>query len=383
MTPLGAGMLLAGLVAIAALGVVLWAFSQKAQANERRLRVLLSALPDVVLRVGADGRIREHLSGDGGLLGITGPLAGVPLVDRLPADAAAEVRSGLADPPAQVELDGGGRDVIVSLQALRGDELLLVARDVTQERVAARSKDEFVSMVSHELRTPLTAIRGGLELVSKGVMGELPESAQELVDTAVRNTHRLHRLIDDLLDAQKIESGRLDFSFQRLSVGEILDTAVELNRGYGQAMSVDVVVGDACPEGEVQADPDRLQQVLANLLSNAFKHSPQGGTVRMRAWNNDGHVRIEVRDEGEGIPEEFRAHLFERFRQADAALTRSVGGSGLGLAIAKAIVEKCGGIIGFDSAPGEGACFWFELPLLQVRKTTGRMQGVVLTDRLR
>jgi signal transduction histidine kinase len=238
-----------------------------------------------------------------------------------------------------------------------------VARDLTERKKVEQMKNEFISTVSHELRTPVTSIRGSLGLLAGGVAGELTKQARELVDIATSNSERLILLINDILDIEKIESGKMRFNLGPVRLREVLDTALQANRGYAQRFGVELVLAGEAPDITVTADGDRLLQVLANLLSNAAKFSPAGGKVEVSAARRGDGVRVQVRDHGSGIPADFQDKIFGKFSQADSSDTRRLGGTGLGLSIAKAIVEKHGGTIGFETAPGAGTTFHFDLPL--------------------
>ncbi|WP_096662999.1 PAS domain S-box protein [Polaromonas sp. AET17H-212] len=237
-----------------------------------------------------------------------------------------------------------------------------LATDVTELKRIDRMKSEFVSTVSHELRTPLTSIRGSLGLISGGVAGELPASVKTLVDIARNNCERLIRLINDILDIEKIESGKMRLDLQVVDFQPLLAQVLAANEGFGAAQNVSLSLD--FPEGElrVQVDSDRLAQVVTNLLSNAVKFSPPGGMVEVHVKRAGLGVRVEVRDHGPGIPEEFRKRIFQKFSQADSSDTRQKGGTGLGLNISRAIVERLGGSMGFDSKAGIGSTFFFELP---------------------
>lgn len=235
-------------------------------------------------------------------------------------------------------------------------------RDITERKEVERMKNEFVSVVSHELRTPLTSIVGSLGLVAGGVAGELPEQARALIGIAHNNSERLVRLINDILDIEKIESGKMQFRPQVLSLLRLLEQALLANQGYAAKFGVRLALAPGAPEAMVLANPDRLVQVMTNFLSNAIKYSPRDGTVEVNLSCRGGGLRVEVADHGPGIPEEFRSRIFGKFAQADSSDTRITGGSGLGLSISKAIIEKSGGKIGYVSEIGRGATFWFELP---------------------
>ncbi len=239
---------------------------------------------------------------------------------------------------------------------------IVVARDISERKKIDRMKNEFISTVSHELRTPLTSIRGSLGLISGGAAGEIPEQARLLVDIASKNSERLTRLVNDILDVEKIESGKIDFVIGPVDVAPLVEQTLEANAAYGDQLGVKFAFQNSLPGIKAGADSDRLMQVLTNLLSNAVKFSPENGTVTVTVAQHSGMIRISVQDRGPGIPHEFRSRIFQKFAQADASDGRCNSGSGLGLNIAKALVEKMCGSIGFDSKPGVGTTFYINLP---------------------
>lgn len=234
--------------------------------------------------------------------------------------------------------------------------------DITELKRIDRMKTEFVSTVSHELRTPLTSIRGSLGLISGGVAGELPEAVKSLVAIAKSNCERLIRLISDMLDSEKIESGKLRLTLQAAQIRPLLQQALAANDGFAAHHGVRLRL--RAPDAALQAriDSDRLMQVMTNLLSNAVKFSPAGSTVEVMLSRTARQVRVEVSDQGPGIPEAFRNRIFQKFSQADSSDTRQKGGSGLGLNISRGLIESMGGRIGFNSNGGAGTTFFFELP---------------------
>jgi PAS domain S-box-containing protein len=240
-----------------------------------------------------------------------------------------------------------------------------VVRDISERLEVERLKSGFVSTVSHELRTPLTSISGSLGLLAGGVAGQLPAKATRLIEIARLNSERLVRLINDILDLEKAESGRLELRLETLNVKQVVQHAIDLNRafahGYGATIELDVGGNDA----SVFVDHDRLIQVLTNLLSNAAKFSPRGGTIMVSIRTGNDNVRVSISDQGPGLPEEFKRRIFQKFAQADSSDSRAKGGTGLGLSIAKTIIERLGGSIGFDSEPGQGATFHVNLPVRQ------------------
>ena len=228
---------------------------------------------------------------------------------------------------------------------------------------ANRVKSEFLSTVSHELRTPLTAISGSLGLLVGGVLGEMPAQASQMLRIAHKNSQRLSYLINDLLDMEKLAAGKLDFDMQPHQLMALVRQALVDNEAYGGQFKVVYEIGQVAEEAWVLVDAQRLQQVMANLLSNAAKFSPEGSKVTVAVSQTRHGALVEVRDQGSGIAPDFHDRIFQRFSQGDASDTRQKGGTGLGLAITRELVERMGGYIGFESMPDRGTCFYFELPL--------------------
>ncbi|HEY9198146.1 MAG TPA: PAS domain S-box protein, partial [Gammaproteobacteria bacterium] len=266
--------------------------------------------------------------------------------------------------------DGGVRWVFEKGQALMDEHGNIVSlsgfiHDITERKRMERMKDEFVSTVSHELRTPLTSISGALGLLAGGAIGSLPEPARKMLDIANKNSQRLTHLINDLLDMEKLAAGKMSFDMQVQELMPLVEQALRDNQTYADRFGVRLILTGRADGVRVRVDALRLQQVLANLLSNAAKFSPEDGTVEIAVTRRDATVRVEVTDHGPGIPDAFRRYIFEKFSQADASTTRQRGGTGLGLAISKELMERMHGTVGFASEPGHGACFYFELPIRQ------------------
>ena len=266
----------------------------------------------------------------------------------------------------QTHADGSSFSAELSLSVFSDNgqrKFIVIVRDVTEQRRVERMKSQFVSMVSHELRTPLTAIRGGLGLMVGGVTGVLPPPAAKLGQIALNNAERLSRLIDDLLDMQKIEANMMAFHFQFLPLQELIADAIESHQAFAQRLGVFLSLETSVPNVFIRVDPDRFAQIMANLMSNACKYSPKGETVTIRVLLIEAsRIRIEVADRGPGIPANFRERIFQKFSQADASDTRSKDGTGLGLAIAKEMIEKMDGNIGFHPNTEQGALFYIEFP---------------------
>jgi PAS domain S-box-containing protein len=253
-----------------------------------------------------------------------------------------------------------------------GDLISVIAqvRDMTQALEAERLKKEFTSTLSHELRTPLTSIIGSLQLVNSGVLGEIDKDVAELTEVAARNAQRLLDLINDILDIEKIESGKFVFFSEDISLDALVRESLVLNKSFAERFKVRLEAHGELPAVPVNADRKRLLQVLTNLISNGAKFSPEGGAVELFMTVADGTVRVGVGDRGTGIPENFRSRIFGRFAQADSALTRQKGGTGLGLAICKRLIEAMNGRIGFEDRKGGGTLFYIELPVKQAAAQT-------------
>ena len=238
-----------------------------------------------------------------------------------------------------------------------------IVHDITERKETERLKGEFVSTVSHELRTPLTSIHGSLGLLDGGAVGEVSDQGKQLIQLAYQNSDRLVRLIDDILDVEKLEAGKMIFNVCEMDVAGLLTRALDLNSAYADKYGVALkCCGEHAPDARIVVDADRFAQVIANLISNAVKFSPQGETVTIDAVVHEGVVRFSVNDRGPGIPDEFHDRIFQHFTQADSSDTRQKGGTGLGLSISKAIVENMGGSIGYKNEDAGGTTFFFSLP---------------------
>ena len=254
--------------------------------------------------------------------------------------------------------------VLVGLAQLEGSEFEWVGfvLDLTEKTKADKMKAEFISVVSHELRTPITSIRGALGLLESGTLGELTPAAKNLVEIAHRNSRRLLTLVNDILDMEKLLSGKMTFNIQTFDLVDLAKQAIQINANYAETYNVSYELNLQTSLTDAKADPERIMQVFANLLSNAAKFSPPGSKVLINIKADNKKFYVEVVDKGPGIPDEFRNRIFTKFAQADGSSTRQQGGTGLGLSISKNIIEKLSGEIGFDSEVGVGSNFWFSLP---------------------
>ena len=237
---------------------------------------------------------------------------------------------------------------------------VLSFRDISQRYALDRLKDEFISTVSHELRTPLTSIRGALGLLSSGILGEVNDKAENLLRIALTNSDRLVRLINDILDLERIQSGREPLAFRPVQLAEVVCQAIEGMQPVAEAAGVKLI-HDAT-QGEIFADADRVLQVLTNLLSNAIKFSPPNSAVSIMMRPGVQGITISVIDNGRGIPADKLEAVFGRFQQVDASDSRQKGGSGLGLAICRTIVLQHSGRIWAERNPVRGSTFRVFLP---------------------
>ena len=335
-------------------GILIINHSGEVEAANAAAERIFGQSKQSLARLPVDDILRLTNDGDGAFLGRleseAGPLNSAPLREALAKHA-----DGV-DMPVDV--------TIRSMHMADGQYIGLYIRDISDRKQAERLKDEFVSTVSHELRTPLTSIAGSLGLLAGGAVGDaLPEGPARLIGIAHANCQRLIRLINDMLDIEKIESGKMKFDMTPLTLAEAARRSIDAVRGFGDQLNVrvDLAIGDE--DLSVRGDLDRLVQVGSNLISNAMKFSKAGDRIAITVGRHGRLARLSVKDQGPGIPEEFRARIFTKFAQADSSDTRQKGGTGLGLVIAKEIVDRHGGRLWFESVVGQGACFHVDLPL--------------------
>jgi PAS domain S-box-containing protein len=243
---------------------------------------------------------------------------------------------------------------------------ICLLRNISDRKQVERLKSEFLATVSHELRTPLTSIKGSLELIKIGIVGDVSKECKELVDISLQNADRLNILINDILDVEKLKSGQVGLDLSENLLFPFLHEAIDHSQGYAEKYKVTLTldVKELAQDTLVKIDKLRLHQVMANLLSNAIKFSPQGGVVSVQVETHGHVVRISVIDQGQGIPEAFRDRIFQRFAQMDSSDRRQQGGTGLGLNICKTLIERMSGRVDFVSTVGKGSTFFIELPIV-------------------
>ncbi|MCP4869393.1 MAG: PAS domain-containing protein [Proteobacteria bacterium] len=325
-----------------------------------RLRTVLAGIEDGILAITAEQRIALANPAALQLLELAQDPSDRLLVEVLQVPEAAEL---LADSregrSSEVEFDLGARRLNVRAHPY-GRGTVLSIRDVTDLRHLERIRRDFVANVSHELRTPVTVISTHAETLLDSAL-EDPVHARRFVEGIHRHADRLTRLVSDLLDLSRIEAGR-----RTIEVGEVDVATVVQGVTAGLAASAETrgveLTAEVSPQLRVAADADALDQVLLNLLENAIKYTPEGGTVDLRVSDQGDVVRFEVVDDGPGVPPKHRARLFERFYRVDKGRSRDAGGTGLGLSIVKHLVESMVGRVGYEARDPRGSVFWVELP---------------------
>ncbi len=357
---------------------------QRLHEARARIEAIVDSASSAIIMVDAHGKIIQANRATSSLFGYEASALQGQALSRLTDDSYVD---SLFETSEGAEIIGKPREILakrrdgktfpaeisVNKVQISGGSFVVMLTDLSERKryedlenqlKLERIKGEFVSTVSHELRTPLTSINGSLALLRSDRLGMMPANAKPLVNIAYSNSERLMRLINDILDMEKIKSGTLSFVFEELDVARLLYEAARSNAAYAEQLDVKIKVARV-PQGIlVMGDPDRIAQALANLISNAAKFSPKGGSIVLAAKKKDGWVRISVADKGEGIPEEFRDRVFSRFAQADSTDARQKGGSGLGLSITKAIAEAHSGKVGFTTAIGKGTTFFIDLPIV-------------------
>ncbi len=348
--------------------------------SQNQFRSLFEAAPDLIYVLNTEGKIQKVNPAVIDILGYEE----IELQDRpLPELLTPQYKSNCMQNFAQLRKDGFHRQemqlqckdksrimVDCSCTVVTSDDdpyILVLQRDISDQKAIESMKNEFVSVVSHELRTPLTSIHGSIKLLSTGQLGSLSSQGEQVLDIALRNTDRLSRLINDVLDLERIESGKVIMSKQRCHVTDLLTQAAQEMQAMAAAQKVML---STQPLGlDIYADPDHIMQTLTNLLSNAIKFSAELGRVELSAFEQGNEILFEVRDQGRGIPKDKLEVIFERFQQVDASDARHKGGTGLGLPICRQIVARHGGRIWAESVDGQGSSIYFTLPKFESVKS--------------
>jgi len=364
-----------GLISLAIVGLIAMVLQgqQQVQKSSRSLRqqenysqTVLNSVADAIVVVNDDDQIEtvnaaaQHLFGYG-----AAQLMGLPFRILF-------VQPPLANEPGslmelQIMRQNGDLrwvDLLETrLKLAERSMRVLVLRDVTQRRQTEQLKNDFISTVSHELRTPLTAIHGALGLVNSGTLGPVQGTQQQLLDIAQQNSEQLLNLINDLLDIEKLAAGKMQLSLESKPVLPLLESAIERAEPMARPRQVRLQMQSTLTEPLlVLVDVQRWQQVMANLLSNAIRFSPNQGVVTVTVQQLGKALRVQVMDQGGGVPVDFIPRLFQRFSQADSSSARQQGGTGLGLAICKELLERMRGQIHYQPVPTGGACFYFDIP---------------------
>jgi PAS domain S-box-containing protein len=353
----------------------------QAQEQEARVRAIVDHAGDGIITIDQQGLIETFNPAAAAMFGyLPQQVIGEDFRRLMTAEYRAEAMqflerfsNGKMRPGSRITLDMIGRredgttfpaELVVSDMQLAGKRGFNgIVRDLTERKRVEQMKNAFIANVSHELRTPLTSIRGALGLLGSGTFGTLAPQGAALLDIANANCERLARLVDDILDMEKIESGNMQYRMTAQPLLPLIRQAIVTTRDYANGFQVGLHLADDAHDAMIDADGDRLIQVIVNLLSNAAKFSPPGETVEIGTRALLGQVRIAVIDRGPGIPVAFRGRIFQKFAQADDPQTGRKGGTGLGLAISRTIVLRHGGAIGFEST-GRGTAFHVDLPLM-------------------
>ena len=349
-------------------------YEKRAMAN--KLAQFFESASIGILQVGDDGRILAANPEMSKILGYTQAelknmhfLDITPEQDKLKSNINVEVikTTGRFGPFEKNYLHKNGSLIPVEISGFlinihegQGQAWWTLVKDIREQQRIDRLKSEFISTVSHELRTPLTSISGALGLISSNALGVLPDKVKSMLDIAYRNSQRLSFLINDLLDMEKLIAGKMSFDIAIHSATKLVQQAMIENSSYADKYEVNFVLDDRVPDALIRVDAFRFQQILNNFLSNAAKYSPPQAQVDVIIEEVDQWIRVWVCDKGQGIPEEFKPQIFQKFSQADSSDTREKGGTGLGLAISKELVERMQGRIGFESKTGQGASFFAE-----------------------
>ena len=352
----------------------------QAQEQEARVRAIVDHAGDGIITIDEQGMIESFNPAAAAMFGyLPQQVLGEHFRRLMTADYHAEANrflerfsNGKMRPGSHITLNVAGlredgvtfpAELVVSdMQLANKRGFNGIVRDLTERKRVEQMKNAFIANVSHELRTPLTSIRGAIGLLASGAFGTLAPQGTALLEIANTNGERLARLVDDILDMEKIESGNMQYRMTVQPLRPLVRQAIDATRDFANGFDVSLHLADDATDAVVDADGDRLIQVIVNLLSNAAKFSPAGEAVEITTRISAGAVRLSVTDRGPGIPAAFYSRIFQKFAQSDDPDTARKGGTGLGLAISRTIVLRHGGEIGFTST-GPGTAFHVDLPL--------------------
>lgn len=349
--------------------------AQALEESRRKERAVVDNVLDVICSIDETGKFSAVNPACEALWGYNASeLIGKRLNSLVPtadAERTARILSGIKENQSEHSfechirrLDGSVVEMQWTVQwSAEEREFFCVAHDVSERKKLERLKRDFIAMVSHDLKTPLTSIQMVHSLLSEGVYGKLNEDGHDSLNIADESVSRLMKLVNDLLDVERIESGELDLDKSMCSISEVVDSAVAGVLAIADKEEKTIKVVPLEPDVPINIDRDRIIQVLVNLLSNALKFSKPGQSIVVGISRFDNEIEVAVKDSGRGIAPEQIDLVFERFKQAEAVEDRKKGGTGLGLAICRAIVERHDGKIGVESEPGRGSRFWFKLPI--------------------
>jgi two-component system sensor histidine kinase ResE len=342
------------------------------QHEQARLRGILASVAEGIIAVDDSGRVTLINPQAADLLKVSQQDVSGAMVQTLPLPGnITELFSRCLQTRhlcgSEFQLDNPRRQLAMEIAPVRTGEdegwgAVAVVRDITAERQLEQMRRQFISDASHEIRTPLTSIGGFAGAIADGTAAT-PEERTRSAALIVREVERLTRLVNELLDLSKIESGAVKLDLEQVELPELIGDAVEAFGGQAQEKEVHITIDVPADLPAVRADPDRVYQVLVNLLSNALRFNRPAGEVEVSARPDDGYVRVGVRDTGPGIPADQLPRIWERFHRADASRARQDGGTGLGLAIVRSIVEAHGGKVSAESKVGTGSTFSFTLPI--------------------
>jgi PAS domain S-box-containing protein len=355
---------------------------RRVEESRRRLEITLESLSDGVITIDDEGVVTDANPAARRLL--PAAAVGTPIREALdgpfPARRLARLLAGREQ--EEIHLGEGEAVLAITASALGGQESgsVLSVRDISERARLERMKDEFVLTASHELRSPLTSVQGFAELLMLE-RDKLSDKQAETVEIILDNTRHLVRLLNDLLDLARSDAGRLTINPVPTELGALVEDAVRTMRAQTESRSQVLATEVQNDLPTVSAEPDRIRQVLVNLLTNASEYCHEGAEIRVNVSRIDDDVAVAVADDGPGIPKEQLDHIFERFTRGDAGLTQRVGGTGLGLAISKSLVELHGGAIDATSVVGQGSTFRIVLPATSASKAGEREQGVVESQR--